>query len=115
MLNKRNRISNRRLIQLLFNKGKLYKNNYFVLKYLPAQNSESQFAVAISKKIIKKAVSRNRLKRQIMEAIRLNLNLLRDNFVILVITRPPIVNLKYTELQENIIQFFNHISSNAKR
>ena len=109
MLNKRNCISNRNVIEKLFSKGKLYKNQFFVYKYEKAVGGSSQFAVSISKKIYKKAVKRNRLRRQIHEALRANLPLLKKNFIVLMIARPAAADQKinFQDLNQGIKTFFN--------
>ena len=109
MLNKRNRISNRNVIEKLSSKGKLYKNQFFVYKYERKTSGPSQFAVSISKKIYKKATKRNRLRRQIHEALRQNLPLLKKDFAVLVIARSAIKDQKITfhDLNQSINTFFN--------
>ncbi|MBU0578140.1 ribonuclease P protein component [Patescibacteria group bacterium] len=108
MLNKRNRISNRRLIQKLFDKGGLYKNTYFTFKFLPSTEPISQFAVVVSKKVAPKAVDRNELRRKIYEAIRLNMDSLKTDLVVLVIAKSAAEKkANYQELGKGIIDFFN--------
>lgn len=109
MLNKKNRISNRNVIEKLFRKGNLYKNQFFVYKYEKVVSGPSQFAVSISKKIHKKATKRNHLRRQIHEALRANLPLLKKNFIALVIARPAAADQKITfqDLNQSIKIFFN--------
>ena len=116
MLNKRNRISNRNVIEKLSSKGKLYKNQFFVYKYERKSEEPSQFAVSISKKIHKKATKRNRLRRQIHEALRANLPLLKKDFIVLVIVRSATADQKATfqELNQSINTFFNTLQSNAE-
>lgn len=114
MLNKKNRIGNRDVIEKLFNKGKLFKNHFLVFKYDESSSGTSQFAVSVSKKIQKKAVKRNHLRRQVYESLRTNLGQLDQNIVALVIARPPCEKAGYQELNQSIVKFFNSIESNEK-
>ena len=106
MLNKKNRIQNRHLIEKLFEKGRLYKNTYFIFRFLPSDEPASEFAIIVSKKVQGKAVGRNRLRRQISEAIRLNIPMLKTNISSLVITKPNADKANYEELNKGIIDFF---------
>ncbi|MCK5608597.1 ribonuclease P protein component [Candidatus Pacearchaeota archaeon] len=113
MLNKKNRIGNKQVIENLYRKGQLFKNQYLVFKY-ETTNDPSQFAVSVSKKIDKKAVKRNRIRRQIQEAIRINLTKLEKNFIVLIIARPPCQKATFDDLNQGIQTFFNTLSTNAK-
>jgi ribonuclease P protein component len=107
MLNKKNRISNRQLIEKLFKKGKLYKNNYFLFRFLPSIESTSKFAVIVSKKVAPKAVDRNYLRRQINEAIKNNIPLLKIDIISLIIVKTTVKKASYEELNKGIMDFFN--------
>lgn len=66
------------LIDEIFKNGKKQKSFPFIATYLPVDSSECDWAsqvrivISIPKKRVKLAVKRNRLKRQIKEAYRLN-------------------------------------------
>jgi len=106
MLNKKNRISNRQLIEKLFEKGRLYKNTYFIFRFLPSAEPISKFAIIVSKKVAEKAVGRNRLRRQASEAVRLNIPMLKTNIVSLVIAKPNAEKADYEKLNKGIADFF---------
>lgn len=105
MLNRKNRIGNRQVIEKLFQKGFLLKDHFLVFKY-EKTDSPSQFAIIVSKKISKKAVKRNRLRRQIYEAVRHNLPELKENLNALIIARPPCQKANFKEISESIKKFF---------
>jgi ribonuclease P protein component len=116
MLDKEHRIGNPKVIETLFKKGKLHKNQFLIFKYDKAVSGRSQFAVSVSKTIYKKANKRNRLRRQIYEALRLHLHLLQNNFITLVIARPSVATEKvnFKDICEYVKTFFNTIQSNAE-
>lgn len=107
MLNKKNRISNRQLIEKLFKKGRFYKNNYFLFRFSPSIGTNSQFAVVVSKKVAVKAVDRNHLRREINEIIRNNLHLLKKNIISLIIANKNTEKADHKELSKGIEDFFN--------
>ena len=111
MLNKKHRIGNRRVIEALFKKGRIFKSQFLIFKYDDAADGHSGFAVSVSKKIYKKANKRNRLRRQIQEAIRLNIPSLKKDFIAFVIARPSITDQKagFKDLEECVKTFFNAI------
>jgi ribonuclease P protein component len=54
----------------VFNFGKTSKNQLFILKYQKNKHTFSRFAVVVSKKIAKRAVERNYLKRKFIHALK---------------------------------------------
>ena len=74
-LTKAERLRSRKTIALLFEKGKAISMHPVRMVWMQAANRENsvlQFGVAVPKKNFKKAVDRNRLKRQMREAMRKN-------------------------------------------
>jgi ribonuclease P protein component len=74
-LPKSERLSSHKQIQNLFSGGKTFAIHPFVVKYSIIQGQEAgnhQILVSVSKRNFKRAVDRNRIKRQIREAYRLN-------------------------------------------
>jgi ribonuclease P protein component len=114
MLNKRNRISNRRLIEKLHKNGATYKNKYFIFKYLPSNKPASQFAVVVSGKVMPKAVDRNAIKRKISESLRINIQLLKVATVALIIVKQGVSQTAYGDMDSGIIDFFNQQNSHAE-
>jgi len=114
MLNKKNRISNPDVIDRLFRKGALFKTHFFIFKYEKVLQEPSQFAVTVSKKIHKKAVKRNKLRRQVQESLRLSLHLLKIPVRTLIIARPGSEKISYEDISRNIATFFNTLASNEK-
>ena len=72
---KEERLCSKKLIAELFRKGSsfnLYPLRFVILKNDLPQNPFPQVLISVSKKHFKKAVDRNRIKRQIREVYRLN-------------------------------------------
>jgi len=74
-LTKAERLRSRKTISLLFEKGKVISIHPIKMLWMQTANKEGailQFGVAVPKKNFRKAVDRNRLKRQMREAVRKN-------------------------------------------
>jgi len=73
------RLKSKKIIEELFKKGSSVYLHPFRLIYSPTQVAPTQYPrilVSVPKRIYKKAVDRNRLRRQIKEAWRLNKSLI---------------------------------------
>jgi ribonuclease P protein component len=75
-LGKNERLKSRKLIEQLFKEGKSFAVNPFRIYVLIGDSSvtEIKFGVGVSTKNFKKAVDRNRVKRLVREAYRLQKN-----------------------------------------
>lgn len=62
----------------------------------------SRAAVVVSKKISKRAVVRNRIRRRISEILRLSWPTIAPGFDIIVLVRSDISQLKHSELQNEV-------------
>lgn len=84
MFKSENRLRDERVIRALFGKGERISSPYFLCKYFiqkprtdlaeAKEDLVPRFAVIVSKKIAKKAVKRNLLRRRLQEALRLHIS-----------------------------------------
>ena len=87
------RLKSKKSIQELFRTGKSVKSFPFKLVYVPLEASSNpsqiQFTVSVSKRLFKSAVDRNRIKRLVREAYRLEKpelhSALNESYAIMVI------------------------------
>ena len=79
---KSERLKSKKLFQSVFDNGKVltaYPLKVFYIPVLDAEIPRTQVGVLVGKKKFRRAVSRNRIKRKIREAYRLNKHLIFNN------------------------------------
>src|SRR5258705_5344321 len=69
---KSERLSQKKLIQVLFDKGSSVYLHPFKVFFLPSEKPTHQLLISVPKNIFKRAVDRNTIKRRIREGYRLN-------------------------------------------
>ena len=72
MLNQKYRFHSRGGVRYVYQKGKTVRTPRASLVFADNPRGFTRFAVVISKKVIKSAVGRNRVRRRVYEALRLN-------------------------------------------
>lgn len=100
MLARKYRLSKDRDIQLVFKKGQIYFSPFFNLKILANNLENSRFCIIISTNISKKAVVRNKAKRQLRTIIQKNMANISKNCDIIILTKPPVTIASYQELDK---------------
>ena len=76
---KSEKLKSRKTIELLFSEGKSFSKFPIKVFFLPIENAEkTQAGFAVPKRNFKNAVDRNRIKRQMREAYRLQKHLLKN-------------------------------------
>lgn len=61
-------------LRFVYSKGQAVRSKYYVCKYTHnARRTEPRVAIVVSKKVIKSAVKRNRIRRRLYEAVRIEL------------------------------------------
>ncbi|MBO7664268.1 ribonuclease P protein component [Candidatus Saccharibacteria bacterium] len=79
MLNKKYRFHSRGGVRYVFQKGKTVRTQKMSLTTLDNERGFTRVAVVVSKKVLKTAVGRNRIRRRIYEAVRRNFEDLPKN------------------------------------
>ena len=118
--NKKERLKSKKQIEKLFNGGKSISNYPIKLFYVPAEEEQEvpvKVGFSVPKRSFKKAVDRNRIKRLMREAYRLNKHLIFNNiegnfaFLILYLGKElP----RYTEVEESLVDIFRKLVKEIK-
>ncbi|HNV97396.1 MAG TPA: ribonuclease P protein component [bacterium] len=90
---------------ILKSKLKFYSNN-FVLRFSKNELSKSRFCVVVSKKISKKAVIRNKIRRRVYEIIRLNYNKIKPGFDFMILVKLSVLELEYKDIERDLLYVF---------
>ena len=108
MLVKENRLRLKNDFKKVFKRGRFYQKDFLSMKVLSGESDVSRFGFIVSKKISKKAVVRNKIKRRLRESVRLKLKngLIRNGFDAVILTRPEIVDKNFVEIDEVINKLF---------
>ncbi|MBB1536213.1 ribonuclease P protein component [Candidatus Saccharibacteria bacterium] len=105
MLASKYRFHSRGGVKYTYQKGKTIRTPKFSLVFAPNQHGKQRFAVVISKKVIKSAVGRNRVRRRVYEAIRLNLaEILESNDYIFIVFSKDLKTMDFTEIEKLVLK-----------
>jgi len=102
MFKQKNRLTSKFEIGLVKRGGVNIKGRYFICLYLK-KPEEKKLTIIVSTRFDKKAVIRNKVKRQIREVVSKQINNLPTGFY-LFIPKKHIVNAKYEEISFDINQ-----------
>lgn len=100
-LPKKNRLTLKKEFEKIFNSGKTVRNSFLFIKFLRVRAQKaSKFGIVVSAKVSKKAVVRNRIRRQISEVIRANLDHIGNNVNVAIVANSKIVGKEFTEIKK---------------
>lgn len=104
MLPKNYRLRLKNDFDRLFKEGKFAGHTFLTLGFIENNLNISRFAVIVGKKVSKKAVLRNSIKRKAMEIIRLSLKQAKPGFDLAFIAKPEIKGKDYMEIETVILR-----------
>lgn len=80
MLPKKYRLKSKKEFDEIFRKGKNIVGNFLTLRTKKGKTGDLKVGFVVSRKLFKKAVKRNRLRRLVQEATRKRINQIRQNY-----------------------------------
>ncbi len=92
-----------------FTKENQISSNFFLIKIAENKTDSKRFAIIVSKKIDKRAVVRNKIKRRVRNCIEENEKYLSIGKDMLIITRPNIKDARSEEICETLKEIFKKI------
>ncbi len=100
MIARKYRFHSRGGVRATYQKGKTIRTPVLSLIYAPNTHHHQRFGVVVSKKVLKSAVGRNRIRRRLYEAIRLELpEFAYQMDCIFVVYNKSLANLPFRELR----------------
>lgn len=92
-------------LKYLYRNGRAVRSRLFIVKYVPnTRRRHSRFSVVVSKKVLKSAVGRNRIRRRIYEIIRHELPQFETVCdVAIIITSSEVRDMKASDLSEQLL------------
>lgn len=109
MLTKQYRLP-RKGIDQVKNNGHRFYSPFFTVVYLPEQETNSQFAFVISKKVSKKATVRNRTRRLIAGSVRELLTDLEKGYWVVFLVKKLALDQNKEVLSEAVREAFSQIN-----
>lgn len=101
---------------ILSHNKNLLKTKTFIVIYQKNNLGYPRFGFIASKKLSKKAVERNRAKRLLKEAVRLNFPSIKDlSYDIVFIARKYILNSKLQDVLEDLLSFLKYLRENNEK
>lgn len=97
----------------VFNNNVRVGDDCFTVLIGKAESQQARIGFAIAKKQIKKAVDRNRIKRQIRESFRLN-QVQLPNHDVVVMVRPKILSLNHQQIQQRLLKHWRTVANKCE-
>ena len=101
MISQKYRFHGYRSLQFVLKRGQTFKSEYFSLKHIKSKKSDYRLSIIVSKKIDKKAVVRNRIRRRLYELFRQafkDLPLQAD--IAVIVLKVDLASMSYKELEK---------------
>lgn len=95
-------------LRYVFSKGQAVRSPLFTIKYIANNHRKNcRFSVVISKKVLKSAVGRNRVRRRIYEYLRLHQPQINNIYdIVIICTSSEMRSMPATELYDYLDQLF---------
>ncbi|HEU4962431.1 MAG TPA: ribonuclease P protein component [Bacilli bacterium] len=109
MLPKQHRLTDKRDFQTVFHHGRSFANRNLVLYFMKREEADAfRVGFSVSKKV-GKAVTRNRVKRLLREAFRLEQDGIAEPYDFIVIARPSAAELTFEEMRQNVLHLLKNM------
>lgn len=114
MLPKVNRLKSDKDFKNVFKNGKGLENQFLRVKFLKNNINYSRFGFVISAKVLKKAVTRNILKRRLRNITRSLIENLKPGLDIVLWPKKNSVSINYKDLRDSLEELINKMVNNKK-
>ena len=110
-----NSLKNSREFKRVYDNGKSYANKYLVMYVYNNETKENRIGISVSKKV-GNSVVRHRATRLIRESVRLNKEVVKKGYDIVIIARGSIKDKKYADVESAYIHLckLHHLFENER-
>lgn len=103
MLKKKYRFHSRGGVRYVYQKGKTIRSPKMSLIFVDNDRGFTRFGVVVSKKVEKSAVGRNRIRRRVYEALRVNFDLIpKKRDYLFVVFSKDVMKMPFSELEKTL-------------
>lgn len=104
MLSQYSRFHGHGSLRYIYRNGEALRSQLLTIKYVHnPRRRHPRIAVVVSKKVLKKAVGRNRIRRRIYEIFRNELPLMKETYdIVCIVSSPDARDMEFDELRGNI-------------
>ena len=106
MLKRENRIRSKKEFYKIKNNGSIFYSPFFGFLNYKEDDDLKKFGFIVSKKISKRAVDRNKIRRALSEIVRKNLDKFEDGTRVVFLTKKDILGKKLEEIEKEVEKFF---------
>ena len=107
MFKKENRLRTKRDINDVFENGTKSFHKFFSLRKNSNNLEVSKFAFMVGVRVSKSAIKRNRLRRQLREIVRLNIEKIKPGFNVVVSVGSKALGESYKNLEGSLLEAFS--------
>jgi len=102
----RHRFHGHTSLKYVYKNAKAVRGSFFTFKYIPnPRRSTSRFAVVVSKKVLKSAVGRNRIRRRMYELFRASSDSIEQSSdIVCIVTSAEVRTMSSEELAREFFQ-----------
>lgn len=107
-----NRFHGHNSLRYVYANGKAVRSRCLTIKWVPNERrKKSRISVVVSKKTLKSAVGRNRIRRRLYEYTRTHLPALNAVYdIVIIATSPDLRTMPYEELEAELQKLFDQAS-----
>ncbi len=109
MLKKVHRLTKQKDFDYVFKRGRASYSKILGIKTAKNNLDYNRFGMMVSNKVSKKAVERNKIKRQLRAVVKLALNNLKSGYDCVIITSPSILGKSYAEIEVTVNKSFSKL------
>lgn len=99
----KNRLKNSKEFFAVQEKAVKLHCKHFLILIAKSSENNTRLGITVTKKIDKRAVKRNKIKRRVRAIFRLNQHLFRENFDIIIIARKNAAEIEYKDTAREIL------------